>query len=110
MPARAVPSSGCMWRASTRDLAPIVRDEVHRRVRGGAQCLPHAEAGRIEVEIGHEGRQVRVRVRDDGKGIDPAIRRGRREGTAALGMHEWARLAEASWRCEASPVRARRPN
>jgi signal transduction histidine kinase len=31
----------------------------------------HAKARRIEVEIHYDERQLRVRVRDDGKGIDP---------------------------------------
>jgi len=31
----------------------------------------HAEAQRIEVEIRYDERELRLRARDDGKGIDP---------------------------------------
>ena len=33
----------------------------------------HAHAGRVEVEIRYDTEQFRLRVRDDGKGIDPAV-------------------------------------
>jgi len=57
-----------------RSLHPIVRDEVYR-VTGEAMrnAFHHAEAQRIEVEIRYDERQLRVRVRDDGKGIDPKL-------------------------------------
>ena len=55
-----------------QNLHPIVRDEVYR-VTGEAlrNAFRHATAQRIEVEICYDERQLRVRVRDDGKGIDP---------------------------------------
>jgi signal transduction histidine kinase/ligand-binding sensor domain-containing protein len=55
-----------------RNLHPIVRDEVYR-VAGEAlrNSFRHANAHRIEAEIRYDDRQLRVRVRDDGKGIDP---------------------------------------
>jgi len=57
---------------TTRDLHPILRDEVYR-IAGEAlrNAFKHAQAQRIEVEIWYDERQLRVRVRDDGKGIDP---------------------------------------
>ena len=33
----------------------------------------HAQAERVEVEIRHEDKEFRVRLRDDGKGIDPVV-------------------------------------
>src|SRR5207253_888421 len=56
---------------TTRDLHPILRDEVYR-IAGEAlrNAFKHAQAERIEVEIRYDERQLRVRVRDDGKGID----------------------------------------
>jgi len=33
----------------------------------------HAQARQIEVEIRYEERQLRLRVRDDGKGVDPKL-------------------------------------
>jgi signal transduction histidine kinase len=55
----------------------------------------HAHASRIEVEIHYDKRRFRVRVRDDGKGIDPQVlEEGRRAGHFGLpGMQERAELA-----------------
>lgn len=36
----------------------------------------HARAGRVEVELGLGGGRMRLRVRDDGVGFDPALARG----------------------------------
>jgi signal transduction histidine kinase/ligand-binding sensor domain-containing protein len=57
-----------------RDLHPVLRDEVYR-VAGEAlrNAFRHADARRIEVEIRYDERQFRLRVRDDGKGIDPRL-------------------------------------
>ena len=33
----------------------------------------HAQAGRVEVEIRYDHERFRLRVRDDGQGIDPAV-------------------------------------
>jgi signal transduction histidine kinase len=57
-----------------RDLHPILRDEVYR-VAGEAlrNAFRHAQARRIEVEIHYEEKQFRLRVRDDGKGMDPDV-------------------------------------
>ena len=35
--------------------------------------MRHAHAGRVEVEIRYDNEQFRLRVRDDGKGIDPVV-------------------------------------
>jgi signal transduction histidine kinase/streptogramin lyase len=55
-----------------KDLHPILRDEVYR-IAGEAlrNAFRHAQAQRIEVEIHYDERLLRLRVRDDGKGIDP---------------------------------------
>jgi len=78
-----------------RDLAPLLRDEIYR-ITGEAlrNAFRHAQAQRIEVEIRYDQRQLRLRVRDDGKGIDPTILNGRgRPGHYGLpGMHERAKL------------------
>jgi len=56
----------------SRDLHPILRDEVYR-IAGEAirNAFKHAQARHIEVEIHYDIREFRLRVRDDGKGIDP---------------------------------------
>jgi signal transduction histidine kinase len=57
-------------------------------------AFKHAEASAIEVEIRYDPRQFRMRIRDDGKGIDEAVLKSGRSGHYGLpGMHERARLA-----------------
>ena len=74
-----------------RGLHPILRDETYR-VAGEAlrNAFRLADARRIEVEIRYDERQFRVRVRDDGKGIDPnLLADGGRAGHFGLrGMRE----------------------
>jgi signal transduction histidine kinase/streptogramin lyase len=80
----------------SRDLHPILRDEVYR-IAGEAvrNAFHHACASRIEVEIRYDERQFRVRICDNGKGIDPKVLEGGgREGHFGLpGMQERAKLA-----------------
>jgi signal transduction histidine kinase len=80
---------------ATRNLVPLVRDEVYR-IAGEAlrNAFRHAQARRIEVEIRYDKRQLRLRVRDDGKGIDPKVlTEGGRDGHYGLaGMRERAKL------------------
>jgi signal transduction histidine kinase len=80
---------------TSRDLAPLVRDEVHRiACEAVRNAFLHAQARRIEVEIQYAERQLRLRVRDNGKGIDPKIlKEGGRAGHHGLpGMQERAKL------------------
>ena len=76
-------------------LRPIVRDETFR-IAGEAlrNAFHHAEAKQIGVEICYDPRQLRVTVRDDGKGIEPEVLgKGEREGHFGLsGMRERAEL------------------
>jgi ligand-binding sensor domain-containing protein/signal transduction histidine kinase len=78
-----------------RNLHPIVRDEVYR-IAGEAMrnAFLHADAKQIGVEIHYDDRRLRVRVRDDGKGIDPKLLSDdEREGHFGLrGMRERAKL------------------
>jgi signal transduction histidine kinase/ligand-binding sensor domain-containing protein len=57
-----------------RQLQPILRDEIYKIAAEAIRnAYRHAEARHIEVEL-HYGRdELRMRVRDDGKGIDPAV-------------------------------------
>ncbi len=78
-----------------RNLHPILRDEVYR-IAGEAMrnAFRHAEAGKVEVEIRYDDSELRVRVRDDGKGVKPEfIKQDGREGHFGLhGMRERAGL------------------
>jgi signal transduction histidine kinase len=79
----------------SRDLPPIVRDEVHRiACEALRNAFQHAQAGRIEAEIRYEARQFRLLVRDNGKGIEQKVLDvGSRAGHHGLpGMQERAKL------------------
>src|SRR5467141_4308403 len=78
-----------------RNLHPILRDEVYR-IAGEAlrNAFRHAQAHRVEVEIRYDERQLRLRVRDDGKGIDPKLlsEDGRAGHYGLHGMRERAKV------------------
>jgi signal transduction histidine kinase/ligand-binding sensor domain-containing protein len=78
-----------------RDLHPILRDEVYRiACEALRNAFLHAHAGRIEVEIQYDTQELRLRIRDDGKGIAPQFSGGDgRAGHFGLhGMRERAKL------------------
>jgi ligand-binding sensor domain-containing protein/signal transduction histidine kinase len=80
----------------SRDMHPIVRDEVYRIASEAARnAFRHSGATRVEVEICYDDKHLRVRVMDNGKGIDPKVLDGGgREGHYGLpGMRERAKLA-----------------
>jgi signal transduction histidine kinase len=55
-------------------LSPILQDEVYRIARELIRnAFRHARARRIEAEIRYDDRLLRLRIRDDGKGIDPRV-------------------------------------
>jgi signal transduction histidine kinase len=57
-----------------RNLHPILRDEVYRIAAEALRnAFRHAQARRIEVELRYDETQFRLRIRDDGKGIDPKV-------------------------------------
>jgi len=58
----------------TRDLHPIVRDEIYKIAAESLRnAFRHADADRVEVEIHYDDAQFRLRVCDDGKGIDAKV-------------------------------------
>ena len=84
---------------SARPLHPIVRDEI-QRIAGEAlrNAFKHAQATSIDVELSYGERVIRLRVRDDGRGIDNKFLDG--DGPAGHyglhGMRERARLIGGS--------------
>ena len=80
---------------ATRDLHPITRDEICR-IAGEAvrNAFKHAQASRIEVEIQYDPRRLRLRIRDDGRGIEShaAGDKGREGHYGLPGMRERAKL------------------
>jgi signal transduction histidine kinase len=68
------PSFSVELEGAVQDLHPILRDEIYGIAREALRnAFRHARAQRIEVEISYEARQLRVRVRDDGIGIDRRV-------------------------------------
>ncbi len=77
-----------------RGLNPVVRDEAYR-IAGEAlrNAFRHAQARRITVEIRYDKRHFRLRVRDDGKGIDEDTIKSQPSGHFGLpGMRERAEI------------------
>jgi signal transduction histidine kinase len=57
-----------------RTLRPLIRDEIYRIVSEALRnAFRHAQASRIEVQLGYDERHFELRVRDDGKGINPDL-------------------------------------
>ena len=53
-------------------LRPLVRDDIYRIASEALRnAFRHAAASRIEVHLGYDEQRFELRVRDDGKGIDP---------------------------------------
>jgi signal transduction histidine kinase len=80
---------------AVRDLVPLVRDDAFRiACEALRNAFRHSRASRIEVEIQYARRHLRLRVLDNGKGIDQkALGGGAREGHFGLaGLHERAKV------------------
>ena len=90
---QAIPEFQVTVEGTAQDLRPIIRDEIYKITAEALRNVyRHAQAGRIEVEIRYDKDEFRLRVRDDGKGIDPAIlaRQGRDGHYGLHGMRERA--------------------
>jgi signal transduction histidine kinase len=77
-----------------QDLSPILQDEVYRIAREVlGNAFRHAHARRIEADIRYDDRLLRLRIRDDGIGMDPEIlgKGGRPGHWGLLGIHERAK-------------------
>jgi signal transduction histidine kinase/ligand-binding sensor domain-containing protein len=77
-----------------RNLFPVLEDEVYRiACELLRNAFLHAQARQIEAEIRYEDSLLRLRIRDDGKGIDPKVlEQGGRDGHWGLpGMRERAK-------------------
>ena len=75
-------------------LHPMLRDEIYRIAAEAVRnAFHHARSRQIEVEIRYDAQQFRVRVRDDGIGIDARVlsHEGRPGHFGLKGMRERAR-------------------
>jgi signal transduction histidine kinase/ligand-binding sensor domain-containing protein len=87
------PTFGLTVEGERRTLVPIIGDEVYRIAREVLRnAFRHAHARRIEAEILYDEHQFRLRIRDDGKGMDPQVlEKGGRAGHWGLpGVRERA--------------------
>jgi signal transduction histidine kinase len=78
---------------SFRKLHPLVQEESYCIGREAIiNALTHSEGRNVEVEISYESRQFRLRVRDDGHGINQKILKegGRPDHWGMQGMRERA--------------------
>ena len=68
------PSYHVFVEGKPQDLSPMLQDEVYRISREVIRnAFMHAAASHIEVEIRYDQHHLRLRIRDDGKGITPKI-------------------------------------
>jgi signal transduction histidine kinase/ligand-binding sensor domain-containing protein len=84
-----------------RTLSPLVQDEIYRIAREVLRnAYHHAGACRIEAAIQYDPDLFRLRIRDDGKGIDPVVlQEGARPGHFGLpGIRERAERIGAQLR------------
>jgi signal transduction histidine kinase/ligand-binding sensor domain-containing protein len=72
--AQPSPAISVVVEGQPRDLHPIVRDEIYKIAAEALRnAFRHALARQVEVELRYDDEQFRLRVRDDGKGIDPKV-------------------------------------
>ena len=77
-----------------RELDPMVSIELSKIGREAlSNAFRHAEASAIEVEVSYETARLRLRVRDNGKGFDPALLQ-MNSGRGHLGLQNMRKRAE----------------
>jgi signal transduction histidine kinase/ligand-binding sensor domain-containing protein len=92
-PERKPPGFRVIVEGEPLKLPPQLQDEVYRIAHEVLRnAFHHAGAGEIEAEIRYDKSQLRLRIRDDGKGIDPKVlEENRRSGHWGLpGVRERA--------------------
>jgi len=81
-----------------RPLHPLVFEELFKIGKEAlGNAFRHSDAHSIEAELNYERSELRIRIRDDGVGIDPTIlQQGHRAGHFGLpGMRERAQKVGA---------------
>jgi len=82
---------------------PRLRENLYRIVQEALYNVEkHAEAGQVNIELRHEGRQIIMNIRDDGKGFRPSPDAEAR-GIGLLSMKERAELLGGSFRVQSAP-------
>jgi ligand-binding sensor domain-containing protein/signal transduction histidine kinase len=77
-----------------RELAPTVATELSKIAREAlSNAFQHAEASAIEVEVSYGTNRLQLRVRDNGKGFDPALLQAS-SGSRHLGLKNMRKRAD----------------
>ena len=87
-------------------MSPLLQDEVYRIAREILRnAFQHAHASRIEAEIAYDRQFLRLRIRDNGKGIDrKVLDEGARQGHWGLpGVRERAKRIGAQLKLWSEP-------
>ncbi len=80
-----VPTFGLTVEGERRTLTPIIREETYRiALELLRNAFRHAKAHRIETEIRYDDDMLRLRIRDDGKGMDLKVLQG--DGSGHWGL------------------------
>jgi PAS domain S-box-containing protein len=98
-PGIQAPELAVMVEGAARPLRPSLRYEIFQVTAEALRnAFRHSRGTRVEVELRYEERQFRLRVRDDGRGIDSKIvaERGQGGHFGLRGMHERATLVGAN--------------
>jgi signal transduction histidine kinase len=75
-PPRKSPTFRVIVEGDPRSLSPMLQAEIYRIAREVLRnAAQHADATQIEAELRYDDHQLRLRIRDDGKGIAPEILR-----------------------------------
>jgi signal transduction histidine kinase/ligand-binding sensor domain-containing protein len=94
----SLPSYRVLLEGTPRELQPHLQEELYRISREAvANAFRHARATHIELDLRYSSRVLRLRVRDDGVGIDQEVlAKGGREGHWGLtGLRERATAIRA---------------
>ena len=85
---------------------PELESAIYRLVQESlTNVVKHADAQRVEVEVGDQDEVVRIRIHDDGGGFDPAASS---EGFGLLGMRERVQMVGGELNVESEAGRAPR--
>lgn len=91
---------GVIVEGTVRMLDPMAREELYRiGYEATVNAMQHAQAGRVEVELDYDIDELRLRVRDNGRGIsETVLEAGGKPGHWGLaGMRERAERLGASF-------------
>ncbi len=100
------PEFGVTVQGAWQPLSPLLQDEVYRIAREILRnAFHHAHASRIEAEIAYDRQFFRLRIRDNGKGIDRKVfEQGARQGHWGLpGVRERAKRIGARLKLWSEP-------